>query len=116
MFGAGSKVGWRTLAAFTAGIGFGFLVALAVARHTDGPRALALKGAYLANGSDERPWGLGPVEQAAGRIWDERNAAGFQWGHQMGVIDPRQCPGDHGPFRAGCVEAAKDRWPGLQRP
>ncbi|HEX5379526.1 MAG TPA: hypothetical protein VFW47_13185, partial [Phenylobacterium sp.] len=92
-----------------AGAAFGFTIAVPTLLQTDTPTNLALKAAYMANGSDHRPRGLSAVSRRAVTIWDDRNMAGFEWGRQMAVVDPRQCPGDHGPFHAGCVEAAQGR-------
>lgn len=101
--------GYRTVAIFFAGGLVGFLGAVATLRQTESPQGLALKSSYLANRSDTRPSGTSQLAREAGQIWDARNADGFEWGQRYSLVDPRTCPGDHGPFVAGCREAAKGR-------
>lgn len=94
---------------FLAGAVCGFAGAVATWHRPETPNGLALKASYMASDSDRRPDGFSQVARRAGEIWDERNEAGFNWAHGMGVNDPRYCPGDRGPFHAGCVEAAVGR-------
>lgn len=101
--------GYRTVGIFIAGSLVGFLGAVATLRDNSSPQGLALKSSYLANRSDTRPTGTSQLAREAGQIWDARNADGFDWGQRNSLIDPRTCPGDHGPFIMGCREAAKGR-------
>ncbi len=99
----------RTLAIFLVGALWGIFGTLMSLAHTETPNGRALKASYFANQSDRRPLGYTAMRRQAGLIWDTRNAEGFEWGQRMGLLDPRTCPGDHGPFHTGCVEAAKGR-------
>lgn len=100
---------YRALAIFLMGGVWGIIGTLMSLAHTETPHGRALKASYFANQSDRRPVGFTTMRRQAGSIWDTRNAEGFEWGQRMALIDPRYCPGDHGPFHAGCVEAAKYR-------
>jgi len=102
-------IGWGAGMIFLAGAVCGFAGAMATSHRPDTPTGLALKASYMASESVRRPGGLSPVARRAGAIWDERNEDGFEWARQMGLSDPRYCPGDRGPFHAGCVEAAEGR-------
>ena len=104
-----SGVGWGAGMIFLAGAVVGFAGAVATSHRDETPTGLALKASYMASESDRRPGGYTKVARRAGAIWDERNEDGFEWARQMGVNDPRYCPGDRGPFHAGCVEAAAGR-------
>lgn len=106
MAGKGSSIGYGAAAIFVAGALVGFLAATTALRQPETPTNLALKAGYMASGSDRRPRGFTQVAREAAVIWDRRNAAGFEWGLRLGVGDPRLCPGERGPFHAGCVEAA----------
>ena len=107
MAGKGSNIGYGAAAIFAAGALVGFLAATTTLRQPETPTNLALKASYMASGSDRRPTGFTQVARQAAVLWDQRNAAGFEWGLRLGVGDPRLCPGVHGPFHAGCVEAAQ---------
>ncbi len=93
----------------------GFGIAVLMTPHPEGTASRTLTAAYLASVSDTRPHGFSARSQAAGAIWDARNAEGFRWAESYGVSDRRDCPGDHGPFRAGCLEEADDRGARLGR-
>lgn len=103
------KMSFRTIAIFLAGGLWGVTGTLMSLQHAETPAGTALKASYFANQSDRRPLGLTTMRRQAGLIWDTRNAEGFEWGQRMALVDPRHCPGGHGPFFAGCVEAAKYR-------
>ena len=87
----------------------GFGIAVVMAPKPETPSGRALTAAYLASVSDSRPRGFSARSQEAATMWDARNAEGFRWAESVGVADRRDCPGDHGPFRAGCLEEADDR-------
>jgi len=101
------------LAAFLAvavlgGVG-GFVIAVVLSPRPESPSVRTVTAAYLASTSDTRPSGFSARTQEAANMWDARNAEGFHWAESLGVADRRDCPGDHGPFRAGCLEEADDR-------
>ena len=91
------------------GAACGFVIAVLMTPRPESPSGRALTAAYLASISNTRPSGFSARSQAAATLWDARNAEGFRWAESMGVADRRDCPGDHGPFRAGCLEEADDR-------
>lgn len=87
----------------------GFVIAVVLAPKPESPAVRTVTAAYLASTSDTRPRGFSARTQEAANMWDARNAEGFRWAESAGVADRRDCPGDHGPFRAGCLEEADDR-------
>ena len=87
----------------------GFVIAVLLTPRPDSASVRTLTAAYLSSTSDRRPSGFSARSQAAATMWDARNAEGFRWAAALGVADRRDCPGDHGPFRAGCLEEADDR-------
>lgn len=93
----------------------GFVLAVLMTPRPESPSGRTLTAAYMASMSDSRPRGFSARTQAAATMWDARNAEGFRWAESMGVADRRDCPGDHGPFRAGCLEEADDRGARLGR-
>ena len=104
-----SPVQTRTLVIFLAGGLWGVIGTLMSLPEQQVSQGLILRASYMAHQADQRPFGLSALNWQAGRIWDRKRADGFAWGHYMAVVDPRACPGDHGPFLAGCIEAAKHR-------